>query len=125
MKTNNFQDKIKAYLDKRAAEDSLFAVTYAKKNKNINECFSYIMGEVLKASVNINAGAKGCQIEDDEVYSMAVHYYDEDGIKISKLPANVKAVANNSAPKTELKKEATKTTIKPKKKEDVGQLSLF
>lgn len=122
---NSVKDKIKAYLDKRAEEDPLFAVTYAKENKSIDECFSYIMGEVLKASVNINGGAKGCQMDDDEVYSMAVHYYDEDDIKISKLPANVKSVASNSAPKTEVKKEAPKAKIKPKKKEDVGQLSLF
>lgn len=122
---NLVKDKIKAYLDKRAKEDSLFAVTYAKENKNIDECISYIMGEMLKASVSIQSGVKGCQMDDDEVYSMAVHYYDEDDIKISKLPANVKSVASNSAPKTEVKKEAPKAKIKPKKKEDVNQLSLF
>lgn len=122
---NLVKDKIKAYLDKRAKEDSLFSVTYAKENKNIDECISYIMGEMLKASISIQSGVKGCQMDDDEVYNMAVHYYDEDDIKISKLPANVKSVASNSAPKTEVKKEAPKAKIKPKKKEDVGQLSLF
>ncbi|QIK56127.1 hypothetical protein G7051_17875 [Dysgonomonas sp. HDW5B] len=44
---NSVKDKIKVYLDKRAEEDPLFAVTYVKENKNIDECFSYIMGEVL------------------------------------------------------------------------------
>lgn len=132
MATNNnsFQDTIKAYLDKRAAEDSLFAVTYAKENKSIDECISYIMGEILKASVNIQSGVKGCQMDDDEVYSVAVHYYDEDDIKVSKLPSNVRSAASTSAPKKEEKKEIVKTEvpklkIKPKKKEDVGQYSLF
>lgn len=50
MKTtnNSFQDTIKAYLDRRAQEDSLFAVTYAKKNKNIKDCCSYITGRAKK-----------------------------------------------------------------------------
>lgn len=40
--SNSFQDTIKAYLDKRAKEDSLFAVTYAKENKNIKDCCLWI-----------------------------------------------------------------------------------
>ena len=37
-------------------------------------------------------------MSDDEVFGLAVHYYDEDNIKINKLPANVKASA--SVPET-------------------------
>lgn len=50
MATNNnsFQDTIKAYLDKRAQEDSLCAVTYAEKNKNIKDCCIYITGRAKK-----------------------------------------------------------------------------
>lgn len=125
---NSVKDKIKAYLDKRAVEDSLFAVTYAKENKSIDECISYIMSEMLKVSIAIQSGVKGCQIDDDEVYSMAVHYYDEDDIKVGKLPTNVRAAVSTSVPKkAEEKKEAPKAKLKPKKKgkEDVGQYSLF
>ena len=122
MATNNSQqDKIKAYLDKRAAEDPLFAVTYAKENKNIKDCCSYITSQAKKQAIN------GCaMIEDDVVYGWAVHYYDEDDIKVEKT-SNVKASVSTSAPKkTEEKKtEAPKLKIKPKKKEDVGQYSLF
>ncbi|MFV0327424.1 MAG: PcfK-like family protein [Bacteroides xylanisolvens] len=133
MKTNNnsFQDTIKAYLDKRAEEDPLFAITYAKENKSLDECISYIMGEALKSSTNIKSGVKGCRMDNDSVYSLAVHYYDEDDIKVSKLPTNVKSVASNSAPKKPEEKKAEAPTpilrIKPKKKEkeDVGQYSLF
>lgn len=126
MATNNnsFQDTIKAYLDKLAEEDSLFAVTYAKENKSLDECISYIMGEALKSSSNIKSGVKGCGMANDTVYSMAVHYYDEDDIKIEKS-SNTRSEVKTSTPKTEVKKEATKAKIKPKKKEDVGQLSLF
>ena len=121
MKTNNsFQDTIKAYLDKRAAEDSLFAVTYAKENKNIKDCCSYITSQAKKQASN------GCAaILDEEVFGWAVHYYDEDNIKVEKT-SNMRVAVNNSAPKqTEVKAEAPKMKIKTKKKEDVAQLSLF
>ena len=36
--TDTFKATIKAYLDKRAESDELFAVSYAKENKNIDEC---------------------------------------------------------------------------------------
>ena len=64
----SFKQAIKAYLDKRAEEDSLFAPKYANEKKNIDECCSYIMGEARKRG---NAVA----ISDEEVYGMAVHYY--------------------------------------------------
>ncbi len=116
---NSFQDTIKAYLDKRASEDSLFALTYAKENKNIKDCCSYITSQAKKQQTG------GCAaISDDVVFGWAVHYYDEDDIKVEKT-SNMRVVANNSAPKTEVKKEAPKAKIKPKKKEDVAQLSLF
>ena len=38
------QDAVKAYLDKRAAEDELFAKSYAKPNKNIADCCKFIKG---------------------------------------------------------------------------------
>lgn len=120
MATNNLQDTIKAYLDKRAAEDSLFAVTYAKENKSIKDCCSYITSQAKKQASN------GCAaISDEEVFGWAVHYYDEDDIKVEKT-SNMRVAVNNSSPKqTEVKAEAPKMKIKPKKKEDINQLSLF
>lgn len=76
---NPVKDAIKAYLDKMAKEDSLFAASYAKPNKSINECFDYIIGEVRKKGTMV-------YMSDEEVFGMAVHYYDENDIKVSKLP---------------------------------------
>lgn len=45
---NTVKDAIKAYLDNLAKEDELFAKNYAKENKNIDECFEFIIGEVSK-----------------------------------------------------------------------------
>lgn len=72
-KLNPFQQAIKKYLDERAANDELFAVTYAKENKSIEECCNYVM-KCAK-----DGGRQG--YTDDEVFGWAVHYYDEDDIK--------------------------------------------
>lgn len=90
-----FKQIIRNYLDNRAKTDELFAVAYAKPNKNIDECFNYILGEAKKQ------GNAVC-LPDDVVFGWAVHYYDEDDIKINPLPNNVKAAAKASV---ELTKE--------------------
>ena len=76
---SSFKQIIQTYLDERAKTDELFAGTYAKKGKTINECCDYIMGEAKKRG---NAVA----MSDNEVFGLAVHYYDEDNIKINKMP---------------------------------------
>lgn len=78
----SFKQAIKAYLDKRAEEDSLFAPKYANEKKSIDECCSYIMGEARKRG---NAVA----ISDEEVYGMAVHYYLNLSIIQSRIQSNV------------------------------------
>lgn len=50
----SFKQAIKAYLDKRAEEDSLFAPKYANEKKSIDECCSYIMGEAMHHCVYAN-----------------------------------------------------------------------
>ena len=80
--TNHFKNTIKAYLDQRAETDVLFSFQYSKPEKNIDECITYILNQVQKSGCNGFA--------DDEIYSMAVHYYDEDNIEIGKsINANV------------------------------------
>ncbi|TDA83821.1 hypothetical protein E1J02_05120 [Phocaeicola dorei] len=36
--TEHFKETIKRYLDGRAQTDELFAVSYAKENKNLDDC---------------------------------------------------------------------------------------
>ena len=61
-------------LDKRAAEDELFAKSYAKESKSIDVCCSYIIGEVQEMGVSA--------MTDEEVLGLAVHYYDEDDARV-------------------------------------------
>ena len=44
--TEHFKDVIKNYLETRASYDELFAENFRKKNKNIDECITYILTEV-------------------------------------------------------------------------------
>ena len=102
--TRHFQDTIKAYLDKRASEDGLFAVSYAKTTKNMDDCIIYILNEVEESGCN--------GFTDDEIYSMAVHYYDEDGIAAGK-PLSCHVVVNHTVELTaEEKEEARREAMK-------------
>ena len=110
MNITPFKDKIKEHLDSVAKSDKLFAKTYAKKNKSIDECCKYIIQEVKKAAKNNSQ----VQVADDEIYSLAIHYYDEDDIKVGAEMPSVK-IAHATAP--ELKTKKTKKTTKAKKTE--------
>ena len=72
------QERIKDYLDERARQDELFAKSYAKSNKNIDECYEYIVSEARKQCKDSDSIC----ISDDVVFGWAVHYYDEDNIKV-------------------------------------------
>lgn len=102
--SDTFKTTIKAYLDKRAAEDELFAKTYAKENKNLDECCNYILQQVQKS---------GCMgFADEEIYGMAVHYYDEDDIKNVKPVSAGKIVVNHVVELSEAEKAEAKEKAK-------------
>ena len=90
--TNHFKNTIQSYLEDRANSDELFAASYAKPNKNIDECCNFILGEVQKSGCN--------GFSDDEIFGMAIHYYDEDGIK-NVNPVNARVVVNHTIELTE------------------------
>lgn len=94
------KDIVKEYLDRRAAEDQLFAASYAKPAKNIDDCWTYILG------VARSKGAAVC-MSDQEVFGLAVHYYDEDNIKVS--PVSGARVSTSDQPRP-----AAKLTAKEK-----------
>lgn len=100
MENKTFKDVIKNHLDGRARTDELFAKSYAKENKNLDECCSYIMGEARKRGSVV-------AMTDEEVFGMAIHYYDEDDIKVSKMPAGTRAAVSTPQP-VELTEEERK-----------------
>lgn len=102
--STHFQTEIQSYLEQRAEYDDLFARSYRNPLKNIEDCITYILNEVQKSGCNGFA--------DDEIFGMAVHYYDETDIEIGK-PIDCKVVVNHAVELTEEEKaEARKEAIK-------------
>lgn len=94
--TELFKAAIQNYLEYRAMTDDLFAPRYANPAKNIDDCVTYILNEVQKSGMN--------GFDDDEIYSMAMHYYDEDDIEIGK-PISCKVMVNHHVELTEEEKQ--------------------
>lgn len=97
--TENFKRTIQAYLEERAKVDDLFAKSYSKPNKSIDECVTYIFNEVQRSGCN--------GFEDNEIFGMAVHYYDEDNLDAGKK-INCKVVVNHVVELTEKEKQELK-----------------
>ena len=112
--TEHFKDVIQNYLETRASYDELFAENFRKESKNIDECITYILTEVQRM---------GCAgLSDEEVYSLAVHYYDEDNLKVGK-PINCKVVVNHTIELTEEEKvEARENAIKQYQREELAKI---
>lgn len=108
--TTEFKNIIKNYLDNRAKEDELFAESYKKEGKNIDDCITYILNTVQKSGCNGFA--------DEEIYSMAVHYYDEEKIDIGGN-ANCKVVVNRTIELTEEEKEQARKDALKKYQDDI------
>ena len=90
--TEHFRQTIKAYLDERAKNDELFAVSYAKENKNMDNCVTFILNQVKRS--------KCMGLTDEEVYSLAVHFFDEDDIEIGN-PIACNVIVNHTVELTE------------------------
>lgn len=123
MEAVSMEQAIKIYLDNRAKTDSLFAETYKKANKSIEECIKYIYSKARKLA----KGGNAVGVDDATVYGWVVHYYDEDDIKVDKVQERVEVVAPASEP---AKAEQPKPQLKPQSKRKRGddnslQLSLF
>ena len=111
--TDGFKKSIRDHLERRAFRDPLFRARLKREDKSLEECIKYIFGQVQKS------GRNGFQ--DDEIYDMAVHYYDEDNIKVGDYKGNAKVVHNGRellSPDEieELKKNAREQVIAEEKK---------
>lgn len=103
-----FKTQIENHLNELATKDELFAVTLKKENKNIDDCITYILNQVQQS------GKMG--FADEEIYGMAVHYYDEDDIQVGKK-VSAKVVVNHSIDAPKPKKEAKQNPVQDQPKE--------
>ena len=109
-----FADTILQYLEKRAENDELFAVKFANPSKSVDDCVTYIINEVQRSGYNGFA--------DDEIFGMAIHYYEEDEIEVGN-PINCKMVVNHTIELTEEEKEqARQDAIERLRQEEMAKL---
>lgn len=94
-----FRDVVHSELTKRAQTDPLFAISFQKENKNIDDCISFVLNTVKKSGI---AG-----FTDDEVFGMAAHYYDEDDIAPGE-PMKCRVIVNHTIKLTEEEIKAEK-----------------
>lgn len=97
--TERFKNVIEKYLTELATKNPQFAVMYSKENKNIDDCITYILNTVQKS------GSNG--FTQNEIYGMAIHYYDEDNIQVGK-PIDCHVVLNQKVELTEEEKAEAK-----------------
>lgn len=81
-----FQQTIERYLAGIASQDPSFAERFNNPEKKIEDCITYIINQVK------DSGLHG--FDDDEIYSLAVHYYVEDGISPG-TPVQCQVIVNH------------------------------
>ena len=112
--TEQFTRTIAEYLNLRAATDPLFASKLMKPHKNIEDCITYILRQVQQSGCN--------GFEDDEIYSMAIHYYDEDDLEVGS-PVACHVVVNHTIVLSEEEKtEARKQAIQQYQAQELRRL---
>ena len=112
--TEHFKRTIHAYLQQRASEDRLFAESYRKEGKNIDDCITYILNEVQRSGCN--------GFTDGEIYSMAVHYYDENDIEVGN-PVSCQVSVNHIVELTEEEKaEARQRAVEQYQKAELRRM---
>ena len=109
-----YQTRIKSYLVNNA--DEALANKILTSNKNIPDCFQFVLKEVEKeyiAKCGKTSGGYACS--DEHVYSLAIHYFDETSI----IEEKVKVVK----PKAEEKVEEVKPKVEENKKPKAKKLT--
>lgn len=113
--TKAFQDTIAQYLMARAENDPLVAVKLANPSKTMEQCCAYIIGEVKKSGC--------CGFTDDEIFGMAMHFWEEPEIEVGSTPANYRVVVNHVVELTEEEKaQARKDAIAKLRDEELAKM---
>ena len=85
--TRAFQETLEQYLSGMAQQDQLFADKFNNPSKTMEGCVNYVLSEVQKSGIN--------GFTDPEIYSMAVHYFVEEGIKDVPAMKDCQVVVNH------------------------------
>ena len=87
MKTSEaFKNTIEQYVISVADSNPQFAAKAVNPKKNLDDCVTFVLNQVQKSGVN--------GFTDDEIYSMVIHYYEEEDIDIGN-PVECQVVVNH------------------------------
>lgn len=124
--TESFKTTIQNHLNEVASRDKSFAAKLKNDKKSIDDCITYIMNQVQKSGCN--------GFTDQEIYGMALHYYDEDKVEVGKkinasvvvnhkieLTADEIEKARNEAKEKVINEEMERLRSKPKKVKDANE----
>lgn len=112
-----FERAVKAFLDDKAAKDPAFAEKYKSEKKNIADCCKFIIAEVKKSCKGNEAACT-----DEYVYGLAMHYYDEESIKVPANAPSCRVVVPGSVELSEAdKKEAREEAMRRLKEQEVQE----
>jgi hypothetical protein len=105
--TNQFERVICEYLTQYARDDEQFAQKFDVERKSIKECCNYIINQVRKS------GRIG--FADAEIYSLAVHFYDETELReTSSRTQQCKVVINQEIQLSEEDKQRLRQSAEQK-----------
>ena len=85
--TRAFLETLEQYLSGMAQQDQLFADKFNNPSKTMEGCVNFVLSEVQKSGMN--------GFTDPEIYSMAVHYFVEEGIKDVPAMKDCQVVVNH------------------------------
>lgn len=116
--TQNFEKIIHDHLLAISKNEKAFEAKFNNPKKNIKDCITYILNTVQKSGFNGFA--------DEEIFGMAIHYYDEDKIDIGKK-INAKVIVNHTDSNAKKLSETPKKKIAKQKSttEPFEQMTLF
>lgn len=133
-------DELRKYIEmlikQQSAKDADFKALLSKPNKSVDECAKYLQGEAYKEAKKGKGNCRCVGWSDESMTGQIIHYYQEDSIKMEKLPSNVsteqpkqKQTKQQEQPTTVAKEIKLKRKVTIKKKESKNpkcqELSLF
>lgn len=89
--TESFEQIIAAHLELCAVRDPKFKEKLENPKKSISDCITYILNQVQKSECN--------GFQDEEIFGMAMHYYDEENVEVKPILGGVQIKTNHPDPK--------------------------
>lgn len=91
-----FVERIQAFLDEQAATDETFAAKLKKDKRTVQDCANWMIEKL--AQDFRDTGKMG--YDDSEIYGLALHFFDEPGLK-AKGNLNFQGLIMSNRPRTQ------------------------